>query len=342
MKRKGMMLVFIVMFMLIIPVSMVQAGNTYKMKADPRQNKVLYVDEEMTVKARVYKNGKKLSCREKSIPVEWESSNEKILFILGTNYQGYEDASAVVRGLKAGSATITAKYKGKSVSYKVTVKKAGIRPESSYSRVAYVPKGCELRTYVEGWSSWCSDGMKIKFSIKDSSIAALSDEDDRSATIKGVKPGSTVLTAKSKQGTVKIKVVVLPKLQLRVKNFKSVIKQGKLVGYSFDLKNNGTTTITALQGFIDDGFGRMCYHADVDGGSVAVKKGQTKKVVVLIDDIRANTDFQFTDDGRLSGEYCIGITMKYEGQICTAFYGSDVYGTDGKTPFNYRMGQWDD
>lgn len=340
MRKKWMMLVIVVMFFVLLPVGIAQAA-TYEMKADPQQNKMLYVDEEMAVKARVYKNGKKLSCREKSIPVEWESSNEKIVFILGTNSRGYEDASAVVRGLKAGSATITAKYKGKSVSYKVTVKKAGIRPEVSYSKVAYVPEGCELNARVEGWSYWVNHGMKIKFSIKDPSIAALSDEQDHYATIKGVKQGSTVLTAKSKQGTVKIKVVVLPKLQLRVNNFKSVIKQGKLVGYSFNLKNNGSKTITVLQGFIDDGFGRMCYYADVDGGSVVVKKGQTKKVVVLIDDIRENTDFQFTDDGRLSGEYFIGVAMKYEGQICSVFYGSDAYGTDGKTPFRYSMGQWD-
>lgn len=274
MRKKWMMLVIVVMFFLLLPVGIAQAA-TYEMKADPQQNKMLYVDEMMTVRIRLFKNGEKVDNQEEWwLPIKWESSNKKVVEIVDTNGHFCSDLNATVRGVKTGSATITAKYKGVTYSYKLTVKKNGIRPFDSYSRVAYVTEGYDIGMNIYGWSK--KEISNVKFSTKDPSIAKCIENESSEMVIKGVKQGKTTLIAKSGKKTLKLKVIVLPRMSLRVKNFEVIKKNGELVGFRYDATNKGTRPVEITKSYIGCGSEFFGYRTTIEGGQCDYRKRSNK------------------------------------------------------------------
>ena len=130
--------------------------------------------------------------------VVWKSSNKKVATCEpGGNH-------CIVASHKAGKAKITAKYKGKTYTCKVTVKD---KPEIDPSQLTLI-------TGEVGYISVSGTAKKAKWSVDNKSIVKLS-KDKRvkyTYTVKGLKPGTAKVTVKvgKKKMTCKVKVTNAP------------------------------------------------------------------------------------------------------------------------------------
>ncbi|MBO5247572.1 MAG: hypothetical protein J6B28_09980, partial [Eubacterium sp.] len=198
-------------------------------------------------------------------------------------------------------------------------------------KTAYVPAGKSLALNIVG-DGW--DYEQVTFSSSNASVAkGLSDGIEK--CIKGIKPGTATITAKSKLGKLKIKVVVLPKMSLQMKNFKTVTKNGKTVGYSLQVTNKSNKPFTVVEGVMGDSEGFSI--GKVKGGKVVVKPGATKTVTFLVD-FWEELDFLFeiARDGKLLDDFAPGIAVKYEGKTFAQWYDADGKTTSG----SMYMGKW--
>lgn len=203
------------------------------------------------------------------------------------------------------------------------VKGATLRPGMTDEKTAYVPAGCEL--YLEmtgdGWDEFNS-GVGASFESTNQSVAKVVKTADQGYVLKGIKKGKATITAKSKLGKIELDVVVLPKYDVRVKNFKDVKKNGKTVGYRFDVVNKSKKAVTILEGL----YGRDVdiAYSKVKGKKVTVKPGETKTVTVLFGWSSATG---VTKNGKMADGWSMGLGVKYEGHPYTMWYDRD-----GKKP----------
>jgi hypothetical protein len=260
------------------------------------------------------KDGKEVNLKKnKNIKVSWKSSNTKVVKINETHTEYSEGGEKVYNYIYAsvvpvgkGTATVTASYKGASCSYKVTVKGSTIVVGGGSSKTAYVPAGLKMSLYVRGgeWGELNSTD-NITWTTENTSIAKITDGE-----IQGVKEGTTNIVAQSKLGTLKLKVVVLPKYDVQIKNLKDVKKNGKIVGYSFDVVNKGKKDIKVLNGCLvyTSAFEGWLTIGEIKGGKVTVKAGHTKKITV--------------SDSNSAGvsDSTLGIEVKYEGHTFSISY----------------------
>ena len=126
--------------------------------------------------------------------VKWSSSNSKVASVSGGK----------VKGKKKGTATITAKVKGKKLKCRVTVKNRIYL--SKKSATVYVGKSLQLK--VKGTSS------KVKWYSSNQSIATV-----KNGKVTGKKEGSATITAKVNGKSLKCDVKV------KVKRVVTVSKQ---------------------------------------------------------------------------------------------------------------------
>lgn len=131
--------------------------------------------------------------------VKWSSSNKKIATV---------NAKGMVKGVKKGTATITAKVGGKKYTCKVTVE----TPKISKTK-ATVSKGKTITLKMSGTK------QTVKWSTSNKKIATVSNK----GVVKGVKKGTATITAKvgSKKYTCKVTVnntVALKSISLNKKS----------------------------------------------------------------------------------------------------------------------------
>lgn len=129
---------------------------------------------------------KTLTVKSAESKVKWTSSNSKIVKIKKTT--GKKKNKVTLQALKAGTATIKAKVDGKTLKVKVTVKKFTVNKKSV--------------TINEGGTATITAknvGANVKWSSSNKAVAVISDingSKDEMVTIKGLKAGTAMITAK--------------------------------------------------------------------------------------------------------------------------------------------------
>lgn len=200
---------------------------------------------------------------------------------------------------------------------KVTVKDVMISYEED-GEDGYLMPGQSVEVYARG-AGWDDSGKAgtIRYSSSDKSVVKIVGNGyNGGKVIKGLKEGTATITVKSKLGTAKCTVKVLPAMKLRVKNCRDVKKNGAIIGYSCSITNNGKKTVVFENGVKYEEEGGAPYYEPIQGKKVSIKPGQTKTVTV------------FTGDGR--GLSCgAGYRMKYLGHYVCADIGS------GNTKLDY-------
>lgn len=343
-KVTAILLALVVIFTLL-PSNIVKAANTYTLKCNAGSKKqIIYAKDTMTLYLNVtlLKNGKEVDLKKEKSKVKWTSSNKSVVKIVNTVSESEHDYNldkdvqriyAEVSGLKKGKATITASYKDATYKFEITVRGGTIVPGSSDLKDAYVPEGGSIFLLLkgEGWDNLST--KDITFSSSNQSIAKVKESEWGGHTLMGLKEGKTQISVKSKLGILKINVTVLPRYDLELKNFQNVKKNGKIIGYSFDAVNKGSKAVTIIQGVMGDEYGYD--RGNVKGGSVNIKKDQTKKVTVIIDGW-GEYDFDVAKNGKMRSGYQAGIAVKYEGKVLGAWYSKDGKCVDGE----FFMRKW--
>lgn len=313
-KRVWALMLALVMMLSVLPAETAWAADKYELKRGCAKNTVTVVGEGCYLCVSVYKNGKDVTS--KAGRVKWKISDESVVTFGDIWGDGVQ-----LQAKKKGTATVTATYKEQSCSFKVTVKDVMISYVSYDNNEkyedGYLMAGQSVEIYVrgEGWDDSGKTGS-IRYSSSDKSVVKIVGNGYEGKKIKGLKEGTATITAKSKLGTAKCTVKVLPAMKLRVKNCRDVKKNGAVIGYSCNITNNGKKTVVFENGVKHEEEGGMPYYEPIQGKTVSIKPGQTKTVTV------------FTRDGRgLFGG--AGYRMKYLGHYVCADIG------EGNTKLDY-------
>ena len=179
-------------------------GGTGSIKLD-KSSATIYVGAATTLKAAI---------TGASQTVTWSTSDKSIATV----------KNGVVTGVKAGTATITAKANGKTAKCKVTVK----NPEvilSATSVTLFTGESYTIKAEVHGPSS------TIAWKSKDKSIATVSTK----GVVKGKKAGKTTITATANGVTVNFTVTV------KIKDKISATSLRMYIGDSATLSLTGTS-----------------------------------------------------------------------------------------------------
>ena len=164
--------------------------------------------------------GKSITLKVKSAgsdKITWTSSNKAVATVT---------TKGVVKGLKAGKATITAKVAGKSLKATITVK----GPYLS-ATTAKLAKGNSITLKVNG-----APGAKVTWSSSNKKIATVTSK----GVVKGVKAGKATITAKVAGKTLKATVTVIAKPTLSAT--KLTLNAGKTA--TLKVTGAGSTAIT--------------------------------------------------------------------------------------------------
>ena len=122
--------------------------------------------------------------------IQWETSKSTVATV---------SAKGAVKGVKAGTATITAVYQGKPYTCKVTVKNATLS-KTSFSLV----KGCTQKLTMKSASGSTIASKNITWKTSSKSIATV----DKNGTVKGIKAGTATITGTYKGKAYTCKVTV--------------------------------------------------------------------------------------------------------------------------------------
>lgn len=307
-KKVWALMLALVMMLPVVPAETAWAADKYAVKGYGEKSGVLFVSEDGAfLNVDIYKNGKSISQNKKEAKkVKWKSSNSSVV-----KFYFAEGCSAGVLPNKKGTATITATYRGKSCSFKITVKGATLVVGDSQGSKGYVPAGqtLEMRAWGEGWNDSEKTGT-IRYSSSNSAVAKVVSDNYGDKVIKGLKEGTATITAKSKLGTLKCTVTVLPAMKLQVKNVKDVKKNGKVTGFSCEVVNKSAKAVTIL-----DAAG-SCYEGyssagKIKGGSQTIKAGQSKKITV---NLGKDAEYESWDSEIL-------MSVKYAGhEFCGSYF----------------------
>ena len=145
-------------------------------------------------KLSMYKGqSKTLTCtyNGKNVTPKWKSSDTGIATV---------DSTGKVKGVKKGTCTITATYKGKKVTCAVTVKNPSITVDPTTVKI-YVGQTKTITATVKGPS------QKVTWTSANPKIATV----DQNGKVKGIKEGTTTVTAKANGRTAKVTVKVILK-----------------------------------------------------------------------------------------------------------------------------------
>lgn len=277
-KKVWALMLALVMMLSVVPAETAWAADKYEVKRACAKEGVTFVNENgVHLEVVVCKNGKDISAKVRK-QVKWKSSDASIVAVESWG------ADAEVRGKKKGTATITATYKGKSCSFKVIVKGATLTVGGTGKSKGYVPAGqtLQMRARGAGWGNSEKTGT-IHYSSSNSAVAKVVSDKYGDKVIKGLKEGTATITAKSKLGTLKCTVTVLPRMKLQIKKFEAIYKDKSyedLIGYSCEVVNKGEKPIT----FFESGGYSESERCKIKGGSVTIKPGESKKVTALYEE----------------------------------------------------------
>lgn len=100
------------------------------------------------------------------------------------------------------------------------------------------------------------------------------------------------------------KITVLPKLELKLEDYKTVKKKGKVVGYKLKIKNDSPRSVVFTGGMIGDMYGLS--YLDVSK-NVTIKAGE-RKIITYYDKYASE---RCDKEGNLFNDYVFGGKIKY-------------------------------
>lgn len=174
----------------------VKANTVKPQKIAISGSKTVKVGQEIDLKAKVSPSNAIFD----EDDIRWTSSNSKVAKVMDT----YGDDTEI-RGMKAGTATITAKIGSVKTTYKVTVKAATVKPKTitiSGSKTVEVGEEIDLKAKVLPTNA-VFDEDDIKWTSSKSSVARVMDTYGDDTEIKGVKAGEATITARIMNTNVK-------------------------------------------------------------------------------------------------------------------------------------------
>lgn len=219
------------------------------------------------------------------------------------------DKNGVVTAKKAGTTTVTCKYKGSKCKIKITVNNPYISNQGQKVTKIYVPKGMKVRLYAETGS------YENKWSVKNNAIAKVIVRSGSERILIGKQVGTTTVNAKSKtsKAVASAKVIVLPTYDVTLDNMRCVNNGGK-IGVAFEVNNRCEETINlGDKGLLGDEYS-ICQYPFKEG-TVEIGAGQTKTVTI-------STDWEYYDGATLE-QFGMGpgFEVKVYGHQYTAWYG---------------------
>ncbi len=239
--------------------------------------------------------------------VTWTSSDASIATVTGS---GTNNVTGTVKGVKNGTATITAASGGVSKTCTVTVSASDTALTLTGTASTAVGATTKITATVTPTET------TVDWSISDTKIATIA-KDGLNCKVTGVKAGSAVLTAKGSNGitstltiTVTEKYAATAQLYDKDKNALYVYENSayRLAKYSDYLSGKFTKYFKKIEGFLYTGW------QTIDGKTYYYKKDHT---YVTGEQIIAGVKYNFATDGSLSqGSGTLGIDVsKYQPSI---------------------------
>ena len=121
--------------------------------------------------------------------ISWSTSNANVATVTGNG------ATATVKAVGNGTATIKATCNGKEATCEVTVKTITLATSLTISGETTVASGAKIDLTV---AQAGGGNEEIEWSVNDSSKATVAKKDDSKATVTGVSEGTVVVTVKAK------------------------------------------------------------------------------------------------------------------------------------------------
>ncbi len=229
--------------LLITQVQPIHAANQYEVKA--------YQKQEVTVVGHApydlfyfYKDGKRIKAPKGA---KYTSADKSIVAVERIN-----GGTASFRGKKIGKTTITCTYKGSKASITIVVKQVALHVAGN--RTFYLTVGSSA--YIDPEVSDSKNIGKLELVNGDNTIASISQKTIEpniysnssmayysSVDVKAKKVGTTEVKVRSKAGTDKIKIVVIPRLKVQVTNI-SKTETAKTYHFSYKITNRCSEQIT--------------------------------------------------------------------------------------------------
>ena len=234
--------------------------------------------------------------------VSWTSSDEKIAKIDSSN-----STSAVVAGVAAGTATITAKCGDASATWKVTVENA------KYTAITLSGKNAlKVNEKITITGKTTPEGGAISWTSSDEKIAKIDSSDNTSAVVIGIKAGTATITAKcgDARETWKVTVALDNNTKLKDKNGKQIYikKDGKFVEATY------ADYYTADKFYLQKNLYKYTGWQTIDGSVYFYDKDGN---YVTGEQVIQGAKYTFGSDGKLSsGSGTMGIDVsKHNGNI---------------------------
>ena len=234
--------------------------------------------------------------------ITWTSSDESIVKIESQN-----ETSATFKGIKAGTATITAKCEDVKETWKVTVENV------KYTAITLSGNNTlKVNEKITITGKTTPEGGAVSWTSSDEKIAKIDSSSNTSAVVKGVKAGTATITAKCQDATAtwKLTVTVDDKTKLKDKNGKQVYirKDGKYVEATY------ADYYTANKFYLQKSLYKYTGWQTIDGSVYFYDKNGN---YVTGDQVIQGAKYTFGSDGKLSsGSGTMGIDVsKHNGNI---------------------------
>ena len=151
--------------------------------------------------------------------VKWTSSNKKVATV---------SAKGLIKGVKTGKATISAKYKGKTYKCEITVEKSKTPELSAKKKTMSIGEKYKLKL-LAGPKGTAIAGEEIAWSSSDTNIATVG----KTGNITAKKAGKATISAKYKGKTYKCEVTVKNSVSLSESNVTCTSKEEQSIKVTF-------------------------------------------------------------------------------------------------------------
>lgn len=234
--------------------------------------------------------------------IAWTSSDESIVKIESQN-----ETSATFKGIKAGTATITAKCGDAAATWKITVENI------KYTAITLSGNNTlKVNEKITITGKTTPEGGAISWTSSDEKIVKIDSSNNTSAVVKGIKAGTATITAKCGDATAtwKLTVTVDDKTKLKDKNGKQVYvrKDGKYVEATY------ADYYSADKFYLQKSLYKYTGWQTIDGNVYFYDKNGN---YVTGDQVIQGAKYTFGSDGKLSsGSGTMGIDVsKHNGNI---------------------------
>lgn len=274
-KKLVTLMLTIALILTAIPVNYSKAATKYVIKpGSGSTNKVLFLKEKKSIGVGLYADGTKV--KNSSCHFKWKSSNPKVVKIVkNSNYR------VTLLPVKKGKAKITVTCKTAKLTFNISVRGTtfGFAGNTGTKKVLFAGSVFQPCIQGGGWTKYSKTegnaSKYITFSSSNPSVASIVQTPDwylnyNHSYVKTHKPGKATITAKSKLGTAKVTIKVLPKLSIKAKYKKGTIT----------VKNNSKKSIAVLKvaTINHSDSGDECYYEPIKQKKVVIKPNKTGKL----------------------------------------------------------------